>query len=171
MLGHELRNPLSAIAAGVALIDRADIGPEAARRARDVIRRQSRLLTHIVDELLDASRVMTGKVTLSKQRLDLGETAYACLSALHAPGLSARYVTDRWSCRPGSCRVSAVDRPLSAKNRRSTSALQPSICKTSTFLAHFPQPGFRWKNSLVSSSLRFLMSRKKCLQKSGCNSG
>ena len=91
MLGHELRNPLSAITASVSLIDRHDVTPEAARRGYEVIKRQSGQLTHIVDELLDASRVITGKVTLSKQRLDLGETARSCLDASQARGLMTRY--------------------------------------------------------------------------------
>ena len=91
MLGHELRNPLSAISASVSLIDRHDVTPEAAQRGYEVIKRQSGLLNHIVDELLDAGRVMTGKVILSRQRIDLGETARGCLSALQARGLTDLY--------------------------------------------------------------------------------
>lgn len=91
MLAHELRNPLSAITACVALIERDDIAPEARKRVSDVIKRQSGMLTHIVDDLLDASRVVTGKVTLSMQQVDLGEMAQACLSALRARGITDHY--------------------------------------------------------------------------------
>lgn len=94
MLGHELRNPLSAITASVALIAREDIAPEASKRVREVIKRQSGMLTHIVDDLLDASRVVTGKVTLSIQRIDLREIAHACLNALRARGLTTQYQLD-----------------------------------------------------------------------------
>ncbi|WP_194715871.1 hybrid sensor histidine kinase/response regulator [Noviherbaspirillum soli] len=94
MLGHELRNPLSAIRAGVSLIECYGITPAADKKARDVIKRQTDQLCHIVDALLDASRVMTGKIILSKQRLDLGEATQACLSAFQARGIAAQYVVE-----------------------------------------------------------------------------
>lgn len=91
MLGHELRNPLSAITAGVSLLEHAAVPDEAKARAREAIRRQCGLLTNIVDELLDASRVMTGKVSLSKRPLDLGAATRACLDAAAMRGVGAGY--------------------------------------------------------------------------------
>ena len=91
MLGHELRNPLSAITSGLSLMELAGVSLEASTRARVAIRRQCGLLVNIVDELLDASRVMTGKVSLSKRVLDLGAAASACLEAAAMRGAGASH--------------------------------------------------------------------------------
>lgn len=91
MLGHELRNPLSAINAGIALMNAPGVGATQASRAREAIRRQSGLLTRIVDELLDASRVMHGKVSLAKKPLDLGAAVKACFDSLELRGVTTRH--------------------------------------------------------------------------------
>jgi two-component system, sensor histidine kinase len=73
MLAHELRNPLAPIAmANESLGILQDVHP-VLPRLHAIIGRQLGNLTHIVDELLDASRVMTGKITLRKQALLLSE--------------------------------------------------------------------------------------------------
>ena len=70
MLGHELRNPLGAISSAIALIQMGVKG-EQAERAHQIIGRQSRHLAHLVDDLLDANRVLSGRVTLAPVPLDL----------------------------------------------------------------------------------------------------
>src|ERR1044071_3588921 len=65
VLGHELRNPLAAIHAAHTLAQRQ---PE---RAQEIIAHQISTLMRLVDDLLDVSRVTTGKLALQKQRLDL----------------------------------------------------------------------------------------------------
>ena len=92
MLGHELRNPLSAITAGVSLITMQGVSEASRLRAHEAISRQCGLLTNIVDELLDASRVMNGKVTLSKKVIDLGLAAQACMEALTLRGVAKMHV-------------------------------------------------------------------------------
>jgi signal transduction histidine kinase/CheY-like chemotaxis protein len=91
MLGHELRNPLSAISGAVAVMQSGSAAPAADKRAREVIVRQSGHLARIVDDLLDMSRVMTGKVRLDMQRLDLGEATQRCVATLAAAGRTARH--------------------------------------------------------------------------------
>jgi signal transduction histidine kinase len=71
MLGHELRNPLGAIAGAVGVLEFGDKGDDATERARAVIGRQVQHLSRLVDDLLDVSRVTTGKVVLSLKPLDL----------------------------------------------------------------------------------------------------
>ena len=84
MLGHELRNPLGAIANASHLIDARD---EAARaHARDVISRQVQHLARMTDDLLDAARAMTGKIVLQRHVLDLADAAAGALAALRASG-------------------------------------------------------------------------------------
>lgn len=101
MLGHELRNPLSAITAGISLLEYAGATPETSQRARQAIRRQCGLLVNIVDELLDASRVMTGKVSLTLEPLDLGAVTRACLDSMDMRGLGKGLaITDEISSAP-----------------------------------------------------------------------
>ena len=92
MLGHELRNPLSAITSGLSLMEIAGVSADTSARARTAIRRQCGLLVNIVDELLDASRVMTGKVTLRRQVLDLGAAVSACMEAAAMRGAGAGHI-------------------------------------------------------------------------------
>jgi PAS domain S-box-containing protein len=70
MLSHELRNPLAPIAAAAELLTVAK-GDERVLRAGDIIRRQVKHLTGLVDDLLDAARVTQGMVKLHTERLDL----------------------------------------------------------------------------------------------------
>ena len=74
MLSHELRNPLAPIRNAVYILQRADPGGAQAARARDVIERQSEHLTRLVDDLLDVTRIVRGKVEVRPSLLDLVET-------------------------------------------------------------------------------------------------
>ena len=71
MLGHELRNPLGAIVGAVQVLDATEASNPAPQRARVIIRRQVKHLSRIIDDLLDAGRLVTGKIALARQPLDL----------------------------------------------------------------------------------------------------
>jgi signal transduction histidine kinase len=84
MLGHELRNPIGAINNVLRIIDHR--GPEVVPRYQQVIDRQIRHLSRIVDDLLDASRVRLGKITLERQPLDLKVIAERWMEAFGTTG-------------------------------------------------------------------------------------
>ncbi|MGE5118136.1 MAG: ATP-binding protein, partial [Betaproteobacteria bacterium] len=86
MLGHELRNPLSAIASAVEVLNRVDAGAPMAVDARHIIARQTRHLAHMMDDLLDVARVISGKVLLSRGALDLGVVARRIVETLSVTG-------------------------------------------------------------------------------------
>jgi len=72
VLGHELRNPLGAISNALEVIRQR--GPErrgAVARSRATLERQVVHMTHLVNDLLDMSRVNRGTVSLQRERLDL----------------------------------------------------------------------------------------------------
>jgi PAS domain S-box-containing protein len=71
MLGHELRNPLAPIVTALQVMDLR--GVAGAQRERAVIKRQIGHLTRLVDDLLDVSRVTSGKVQLSLSRIEVAE--------------------------------------------------------------------------------------------------
>ena len=85
MLGHELRNPLAAIRYAVELLDLLDEGAQTQTKTpREVIARQTRTLSRLVDDLLDVARVTRGKIALELQTLDLNEVARKTLSSLES---------------------------------------------------------------------------------------
>ncbi|MEO8410874.1 MAG: ATP-binding protein, partial [Propionivibrio sp.] len=71
MLGHELRNPLSAISSGVEVLQRVDAGTDVAENARRIVARQPRHLARMLDDLLDVARVLAGRVVPERQPLEL----------------------------------------------------------------------------------------------------
>lgn len=94
MLGHELRNPLNAINSAVEVIGINGVSTGNAEKARTIIARQSRHLSRIVDDLLDLSRVMSGKIILSRQPVELSALVGSCLDTLHATGRTAGYTVE-----------------------------------------------------------------------------
>ena len=91
MLGHELRNPLAAISGAIALGERHGHASVAAAEARAIIQRQSWHLSHLVDDLLDVSRMASGKIALKCQPIDLARKAHLCLESLRMTGRTAGY--------------------------------------------------------------------------------
>jgi two-component system CheB/CheR fusion protein len=71
MLAHEIRNPLAPIANAIAVLNGVTSNEPLLQWVHDVIRRQVTQLTRLVDELLDASRVTTGKVTLHRRPVSI----------------------------------------------------------------------------------------------------
>jgi signal transduction histidine kinase len=69
ILGHELRNPLAPIVTALDLMTMS--GKQGFERERDVIRRQAEHLIRLVDDLLDVSRVTSGKLQLKREPLEL----------------------------------------------------------------------------------------------------
>jgi PAS domain S-box-containing protein len=71
MLAHELRNPLAPIQNALRYLQLQSLPDSQLRHAQDVIERQVRQMTRLVDDLLDVSRITGGKVILRKEPLDL----------------------------------------------------------------------------------------------------
>ena len=116
MLGHELRNPLAAISNAVIILSSGRSNPEQLAFASGVIARQTQHLKRLVDDLLDVGRVMTGKILLERQPLDLAA--------------SARYVAgdaeDRRPLRAARASSSSSGRPGSRATRRAWSRSSPT---------------------------------------------
>ena len=71
MLGHELRNPLAAVVTASALLrTRGE-----SSRPLEVIERQGQHLARLVDDLLDATRIATGKIVLQLEEVELADVA------------------------------------------------------------------------------------------------
>jgi PAS domain S-box-containing protein len=68
-LAHELRNPLAPIRNGLQIMKLAADDPELLEEARTMMDRQLDQMVHLVDDLLDVSRISRGKIRLKKERV------------------------------------------------------------------------------------------------------
>jgi PAS domain S-box-containing protein len=73
MLGHELRNPLAPMRNALHMLKSAKATTTMRERARDIMERQLDQLVRLVDDLLDVSRIVRGKVELQTATIDLRE--------------------------------------------------------------------------------------------------
>jgi len=90
-LSHELRAPLTVIVGWSEMLGRPQLDPITSQRAVEVIRRNARMQVQMVDDLLDVSRIVTGKLRLSVQPVDLGSIIIAVVDGLR-PAAEAREI-------------------------------------------------------------------------------
>lgn len=94
-VSHELRSPLSAIMSWTDLLQRA-ADPSHLARATGVISRNARQLSHMVDDLLDSGAIVTGKLSVNLQPVDLGALAGIVVEdmRMHAETKGLRLIAD-----------------------------------------------------------------------------
>jgi len=102
MLGHELRNPLSAVQFATDLIMRRSLTDAWVVKHADTIDRQTAHLNRLVDDLLDVSRVTSGKVVLRKESTSLGPLVRRCVESLQTMADAHGLVLDM---HPGADRI------------------------------------------------------------------
>ncbi|HEX8291161.1 MAG TPA: ATP-binding protein [Pyrinomonadaceae bacterium] len=98
-VSHELRTPLTAILGWAHMLEANDLDPKTARHAVAVIRRNAHQQQQIVDDILDVSRVITGKLRLASERVELTPVVRAALDAI-APAAEAKGLRLRSSFDP-----------------------------------------------------------------------
>jgi PAS domain S-box-containing protein len=89
MLAHELRNPLAPIGAAAELLQRAKPNETLVRTTSQIIGRQVRHMTALIDDLLDVSRVTRGLVELDEAPLDVAQIAFEAIEQV-TPLVQAR---------------------------------------------------------------------------------
>jgi PAS domain S-box-containing protein len=89
VLGHELRNPLAPLRSGVELLDLARGRPEIIEGVRVMMDRQLEHLVHLVDDLLDLSRITRAEIELQRTTVDLKAVVEAAVE------LTRPFVTER----------------------------------------------------------------------------
>lgn len=82
MLSHEMRTPLTPIVASMEILHRLEIPDARARRAVDAAERSVRVLSRLINDLLDLSRISRGKLQLEKEPLDLNRVAAEALESM-----------------------------------------------------------------------------------------
>ncbi|QEH34530.1 Aerobic respiration control sensor protein ArcB [Aquisphaera giovannonii] len=89
-LAHELRNPLAPIRTGLHLLGLSQ-DPDLATRTREMMNRQLSHMVRLIDDLLDISRITSGKVTLRKEQVSLRAVAEAAVEASRPAIEAARH--------------------------------------------------------------------------------
>jgi signal transduction histidine kinase/CheY-like chemotaxis protein len=88
-LSHELRTPLNAILGWTHILRSDPANAEKQAKALDVIERNTRAQAQIIEDLLDMSRIISGKIRLEVQRVDLGPVIEAAVESVR-PAAEAR---------------------------------------------------------------------------------
>jgi PAS domain S-box-containing protein len=79
LLAHELRNPLAPVRTGLELIRLAGDTPEAVRRVRSMMERQVAQMVRLIDDLLDVSRITSGKIVLQRRPASLTDLVQSAI--------------------------------------------------------------------------------------------
>ena len=105
-LAHELRNPLAPIRNALYLMQTSRNDPEITANARAMIERQLHQMVRLVDDLLDVSRISTGKLALRRERVELRSVAQNAVEAVE-PLFLARNHTLQVELPPAGVYVNA----------------------------------------------------------------
>ena len=81
-LSHELRTPLTSMLGWVRMLRGARLDPEQTARALETIERNTRLQAKLIDDLLDVSRIVAGKIKVEQQRVDVAAVVGEAVQSL-----------------------------------------------------------------------------------------
>jgi PAS domain S-box-containing protein len=90
-LSHELRTPLNAILGWTQILRRGKIGPAELKKGLETIERNSRSQAHIIEDLLDMSRIISGKIQLNVKNLNLRSVIEAAIESV-LPSVQAKNI-------------------------------------------------------------------------------
>ena len=91
MLGHELRNPLGAISTAIHVLEKMNKPDDQRAELRGIIVRQTRHLARLLDDLLDVSKLVAGKIALQRRPEDLKNVALRVLVSFQEIGRTTRH--------------------------------------------------------------------------------
>jgi signal transduction histidine kinase/ActR/RegA family two-component response regulator len=105
-LSHELRTPLNVILGWTHMLRRTSMTGAAADRAIDIIERNAKLQSQLIADLLHVSQIITGKLRLEVEAVDLAPLLSAAADALR-PAVNAKAITLESHIEPGVRQVKA----------------------------------------------------------------
>ncbi|HEX8636979.1 MAG TPA: ATP-binding protein, partial [Pyrinomonadaceae bacterium] len=82
VLSHELRTPLNAILGWTRMLKSGSLDDARNRQATDTIERNARLQNNLIEDLLDVSRIISGKIRIEKEKLDLTIVAVSAVDTV-----------------------------------------------------------------------------------------
>jgi PAS domain S-box-containing protein len=93
-LAHELRNPLAPVRTGIQLLRHQQIDDRQARRVTGMMERQVDHMVRLVDDLLEASRITSGKIQLRKELVELSDVVHNAIETVGPALESAGHALD-----------------------------------------------------------------------------
>jgi PAS domain S-box-containing protein len=106
VLSHELRTPLTPVLGWVRMLRSGTLAPEATERALDTVERNTRLQAQLVEDLLDVSRIIAGKLSLDLRPVALGPIIDAVIESTVASA-GAKSIAVTRQVEPGLPRIEA----------------------------------------------------------------
>ena len=104
-VSHELRTPLSPILAWANLLRRGRLNPEQSQRALTTIERNAGVQAQLIDDLLDVSRIVSGKLRLERHPLELAPVVREAIEVV-LPAARAKGVQIEVDLAEAACHVS-----------------------------------------------------------------
>ena len=104
-VSHELRTPLNAISGWIQLLIKKDVDQEFLAHGLEVVDRNVKMQTKIIEDILDVSRIITGKLSLSVTQVNLTPVIEAALDAVRLAA-DAKGIRLEWALDPDSGPVS-----------------------------------------------------------------
>jgi PAS domain S-box-containing protein len=95
VLSHELRTPLTPVLGWVRMLRSGTLAPEATERALDTVERNTRLQAQLVEDLLDVSRIIAGKLSLDLRPVALGPLVDAVIESTAASAVGKSITVTR----------------------------------------------------------------------------
>ena len=82
LVAHELRDPLMPIINAAAVLKRMPLDPDLVHHCAGIIERQARIMNRLIDDLMNVSRVQTGKMQLELSSVSMSEIIEQCLETM-----------------------------------------------------------------------------------------
>jgi PAS domain S-box-containing protein len=105
MISHEIRSPLNSILGWAQMLRRGKFDQEETERAVEIIERNARSQSQLIEDLLDISRVITGKLTLNVRSVNLTQIIEAALDSIR-PAAEAKDIQLQARLEPAGSLVS-----------------------------------------------------------------
>ncbi|MBS2026608.1 MAG: CHASE3 domain-containing protein [Deltaproteobacteria bacterium] len=106
VVSHELRTPLTAILGWAHMLGRVALSPARQQQAAAIIQRNAAAQKKLIDDLLDVSRILAGKIRVQLEPLEVSEIVDAAIQSVQ-PLASKREVTIEKVIAPGAHRAKA----------------------------------------------------------------
>jgi PAS domain S-box-containing protein len=108
-LSHELRTPLNAIVGWTQLLRLGALDPAATQKAVDTIDRNARAQAQLIEDILDVSRIISGKLSLEMAPVELSFVVQAAIDAVR-PAADAKQIAIEAELPPGAIVSGDADR-------------------------------------------------------------
>lgn len=99
-LSHELRTPMNSILGWIKLLNSGTLNTETSARALETIERNAKMQAQLIEDILDVSRIITGKLQLQMQPVDIGAIVQTAAETL-LPAMKAKNIKFLMDVEPG----------------------------------------------------------------------